>query len=145
MDKATWALIISAFSLGISAWRVIQDRSRLHIESTYHHLHPDYGPERICFRARNKGRRPIYLRAVGGDLKRGGFQSTHMGDTDFGMKLEEGQYYDGCWYRNDLIAIAPDNEDEYVNIWLEDSLGNRYRVPKSKKYVRQLAASADYP
>ncbi|MBT3032199.1 MAG: hypothetical protein KME36_13955 [Candidatus Thiodiazotropha sp. (ex Lucina pensylvanica)] len=141
MDKSTIAIIISGLSLALSFWNVMRDRSRLKIESKFYEGHPDYGPDRIHFKAMNKGRRPIYIRTIGGELMDNGWIGEHIGDGEFGHKLEEGQYLERIWEVKDVYADGPDFEDEYKSIWLEDSLGKRYKVPKSEKYLVKLKSS----
>jgi|GEM_PF-1785691 len=141
MDKATVALIISGLSFAVSFWNVFRDRSRLDLKSGLIESHPEYGHEQIWFKAINKGRRPIYIRTVGGNLSVHGWMGTHIGETDFGLKLEEGQFYEAYWNRNDIFADGPDFEDEYIDIWLEDSHGKRHKIPNSKKYIQRLKAS----
>ena len=141
MDKSTIALVISGLSFVVSFWNMFRDRSRLNLKSKFIPAHPEYGPSRIWFKAINKGRRPIYIRTVGGKLSTHGWMGSHIGKTDFGLKLEEGQFYEKSWDINDIIVDGPDFEDEYVDIWIEDSHGKRYKVPDSKKYIQKLKAS----
>ena len=141
MDKGTIAIIISGLSLALSFWNFMRDRSRLKIESKFYENHPEYGPDRIYFKAMNNGRRPIYIRTIGGELIKHGWMGTHIGDKEFGQKLEEGQYLERTWRAKDVCADGPDFEDEYKSIWLEDSLGKRYKVPKSEKFLKRLRAS----
>ena len=141
MDKATVALVISGLSFVVSFWIAFRDRSRLHLKSKFIENHPEYGPDQIWFKATNKGRRPIYIRMVGGNLRTHGWVGTHIGETDFGLKLEEGQFYEAYWRKSDIFADGPDFDDEYVDIWLEDSHGKRHKVPNSKKYIQKLKAS----
>jgi len=141
MDKATIALTISGLSFIVSFWAVFRDRSWLNIKSRFIKNHPEYGPDRIWFKATNNGKRPIYIRTIGGSLSTHGWMGTHIGETDFGFKLEEGQFYEAYWKLSDIYADGPDFEDEYVDIWLEDSHGKRHKVPRSKKYIQKLKAS----
>jgi len=144
MDNATIALIISVLSFVVSFWNVFRDRSRLIVKSKFITAHPDYGPDRIWFKATNEGRRPIYIRTIGGNLRNlsaHGWTGTRIGKTDFGKKLEEGQFYEAYWKAGDICADGPDFEDEYVDIWLEDSHGKRHKVPNSDKYIQKLKAS----
>ena len=142
MDKSTIALIISGLSLLLSFFNVWRDRSRIKVESKFHEFHPDYGPDRIFFKVINKGRRPIYIRSIGGELlENDGWMGEHIGNNEFGQKLEEGQFLERTWRIKDLCADGPDFDDEYKNIWVEDSLGNRHKVPNSEKFIKKLKAS----
>lgn len=141
MNLSIIAIAISALSLLVSIWALLRDRSRLKILSVFYPGHDAYGPPGIKFKAINKGQRPIYIRSIGGDLKGGGWQSTHIGEVEFGKKLEENQYIEEFWKEDDLVAEAPDCTDRYISIWLEDSLGIRHKVPKSKQYIKRLESS----
>lgn len=141
MTLSVLAIAISGMSLLISLWALLRDRSWLKVYSEFYPGHKDYGPPGIKFKAINKGRRPIYIRSIGGNLKGRGWQSIHVGDSEFGKKLEENQYIEESWSKDDLIADAPDYTDSYVSIWIEDSLGRRYKVPRSKRYIKRLESS----
>lgn len=141
MDKSTIALLISGLSLLLTFWNIFRDRSKLHVESTFYESHPDYGPDRIHFKAINKGRRPIYIRMVGGELMKHGWLGKYVGDSEFGKRLEEGQYIEFTWRVEDVFTDGPDFDDEYKSIWLEDSLGKRYKIPSSEKYLKQIKSS----
>ena len=138
MKQSTIALIFSGCSLCLSFWVIYRDRSKLSIISQFYEGSPEYGPNRFMVKAVNKGKRPIYIRAVGGKLKKNGWMSTHVGDTEFGKKLEEGQYIQQEFTIDDIYTEGPDFSDEYVEMWIEDSLGKRYKIPKSKKYIKRL-------
>lgn len=141
MNLSVVAIVISALSLFVSIWALLRDRSRLKIYSSFYPGHVDYGPPGIKFKAVNKGRRPIYIRSIGGNLEENGWQAQHIGEGEFGKKLEENQYIEEYWDKNDLVAEAPDFTDRFVSIWLEDSLGRRHKVPRSKRYIRRLKSS----
>lgn len=141
MDKSTIALMISGLSLLLTFWNIFRDRSRLYVESKFYKFHPDYGPDRIHFKAINKGRRPIYIRMVGGELMEHGSLGEYIGDSEFGKRLEEGQYIEFTWHIEDVFAGGPDFDDEYKSIWLEDSLGRRYKIPSSEKFLKKIKSS----
>lgn len=143
MNLSLVAIVISALSLLVSIWALSRDRSRLKIYSRFCPGHEDYASPGIKFKAVNKGRRPIYIRSIGGDLEKNGWHAHHIGEGEFGKKLEENQYIEKYWKRNDLIVEAPDFTDQYVSIWLEDSLGRRHKVPRSKSYIQRLKFSND--
>lgn len=135
------AIVISALSLFVSTWALLRDRSRLKVYSIFYPGHEDYGQTGIKFKAVNRGRRPIYIRSIGGDIEENGWHAQRVGEDEFGKKLEENQYVEEHWNRNDLIVEAPNFTDRYVSIWFEDSLGRRYKVPGSKRYIKQLMSS----
>lgn len=101
-----------------------------------------YGSDRIFFKAVNKGRRPIYLRKVDGDLMKNGWAGSPVETSEFGKKLEEGQCIERTWHIKDVYVEGPDFEDEYKNIWFEDSLGKRHKIPRSEKYLKRLKGTA---
>ena len=138
MNESHIALIISSLSLSLSFWAVFKDRNRLAISSQFIDAHPDYGPDRISFRAVNKGKRPIYLRAIGGKLEKGGWLNIHIGDGELGKKLEEGQNYEDEFKIDDIEAEGPDFSDQFIELWIEDSLGRRHKIPKSRKFINRL-------
>lgn len=128
-------------SLAFTFWSLARDRSRLKVESQFVDAHSRFGPARILVKAINKGRRPIYVRMIGGELKSNGWIGELIGPTEFGFRLEEGQYYEHSFTLEDIYGQGPEYSDEFKSIWLEDSLGKRYRVPKSHKYISKLKAS----
>ncbi len=140
MNLEIAAITIAIISLIISFYNTWRDRSRLKITSKIigSNSVPEYGPVRIKISAVNKGKRPIYIRIEGGYLKSGQWGGTYIGDTNFGYKLEEGQLYESDWTIEKISFSAPDFDDEFKNIFLEDSLGKRYKVPNSERYINDL-------
>lgn len=126
----------------LSFWNIARDRSRLKITSVFYGDESSgYGPVRLVIRAINTGRRPIYIRSIGGGLMKNGWMSTHVGTNEFGVKLEEGQAFEHTLAIDEVLVQGPDFEDEFRTIWLEDSLGRRHKVPKAKQYLERLKAS----
>jgi hypothetical protein len=84
----------------------------------------------------NVGRRPAILRLLGGSNNRGESSGTFFESIGGGMRLGEHERHDLTIERKDAFAIDPDGPDEpYARMWVEDSLGNRYSVSRSREYL----------
>ncbi len=77
----------------------------------------------------------------GGDLAGGGWQGENLEGKGGGLHLSEHEYYERSFYREDIMAVAPDSESEYVELWFEDSLGKRHKIKKSRDGIVKLNKS----
>jgi hypothetical protein len=132
------ALAVSVLSFITSFYFGFRDRVWVRAESKFYPAHPEYDHAHLNIRVVNRGRRIAVLTLFGGDLVDGGWQGEHLGEKDRGLHLSEHQFHERKFYREDVIASAPDHDSEYVELWFEDSLGKRHKVKNSRKGIQQL-------
>lgn len=132
------AVLIALGSLGISLYSTVQDRPRLRIRSLYFTA-SEYGAARIQIVLVNVGRRPVILRMFGGYNSAGEHMGTILKSEQGGLRLAEHERYEFIVRKEDVIDMTPDGEEfVYVQLWVEDSLGNRHPVPNSEGFIRRL-------
>ena len=110
----------------------------MYAESKYYPAHPDYDQAHLHIKIVNKGRRIAILTLFGGNLDNGGWQGESLGEGRMGLHLAEHEFYEKKFYKDDVLAVAPDSEGIYVDLWFEDSLGRRHMVKNSKKHIKKL-------
>jgi hypothetical protein len=138
---AALALAVASLSLGISWWGTFRDRVSLKVTARIYGGGPEYGPEYIKIRVVNVGRRVAVLTTLGGELADGRWQGTGLGASGTGLHLAESQFYESNFSADDIDAVCPDAESQYVSLWFEDSHGRRHKVPNSESLLLQLAAT----
>ena len=53
----------------------------------------------------------------------------------------ENERYDHTFSKEDIVSFHPDGEDiVYDELWVEDSLGIRHSIPKSREHIKKLLA-----
>lgn len=138
---ATIALVVAISSLGVSALTVFRDRPRLKITSQFVE-ESDYGPARIWVVVVNRGRRPVILRLLGGTADGDISGGTCLGEDKAGLRLGEHERYEHNIEAEHTYGLDPDGPDyAYRRMWIEDSLGIRHPIPKSREYLTRLRAA----
>lgn len=142
------ALAISLTSLTVSTAGYLRDRPRLKIRAVRYQS--DETPGYIEVKAVNAGRRPIFLIMLWGKDSTGCGSGVHFDYEGPGIKLGEHEF------KTFRITHLPRGKDEYSadgidndndtidfeRMLIEDSLGERYEIPKLK--VLLPALRADY-
>jgi hypothetical protein len=137
---AVAALLISIGSLGLSAHVAFRDRGRLRITSQFFAAN-EYGPSHIVTTMVNVGRRPIILRMIGGLAGKSTWSGTYVDHATGGKRLGENERYDHTFSKEDIVSFHPDGEDVvFEELWVEDSLGVRHPIPKSREHIKKLWA-----
>jgi len=109
--------------------------------SKFYPAHPEYDKAHLEIKVVNTGRRIAVLTLFGGDLEDGGWQGEGLGETGKGLHLAEHEFYNVKFYKDDVLAVSPDSESNYVELWFEDSLGRRHKVKNSKKNIGLLSVT----
>ncbi len=136
------ALFVSIISLIVTFVFNYRDRVNLKAECRYVEYHPDYDRSRLEIKIVNHGRRAALLRLFAGDLRDGGWQGTYLGDKEKGLRLGEHDFYESKFYKEDIEAVSPDSESEYISLWFEDSLGIRHEVKGAADGIRKLSKAS---
>ena len=111
---------------------------KIKAESRYFAGSQDYDRAHLLIRVVNHGRRIAILRMFGGDLEGGGYSATFLGDEHAGILLGEHEFYERKFYVEEVEHIYPDRESNYIELWIEDSLGKRHIVKNSGEHIRCL-------
>ena len=135
------ALIVSIISLGGTFYFNIRDRMKVQATSKLYASHPDYDKAHLEIKVVNIGRRIAVLTLFGGDLENGRWQGEALGESEKGLHLAEHEFYKYKFYKDDILAVSPDFESNYIELWFEDSLGRRHKVKDSKINVELLNAT----
>ncbi len=134
------AIIVSILSLFIAWYFNYRDKAKLVTFAKYYEENPNYDRAHIEIKIVNCGRRPTILTMFGGDLKDGGWYATYLGKEKKGIRLTEHEKYETSIYIEDLHIIDPDgNESYYINLWFENTLGQRFLVSKSENLIEKLS------
>jgi hypothetical protein len=141
MQFAEWlsviALIVSLGSLSASLYFNLRDRAKIEARSQYYPGIED-GVPMIELSVVNAGRRPVVLRMWGGMDASGDWVGTMINSAEGGKRLAEHDRYEVKLMRDDLVALTPDSDVVFVDLWFEDTLGRRHRVRNAKEHVRKL-------
>lgn len=132
------ALAISILSFITSFYFGFRDRVRVQATCKFYPTHPEYNRAHLSIRIVNRGRRVAVLTMFGGDLFDRTWQGENLGEKGRGLHLTEHQFYERKFYSEDIVAVSPDSESEFVELWFEDSLGKRHKVKNSRKGIQQL-------
>ena len=133
---ATLALIVSIAGASVSAYFGFRDRGRIKTESK---VYPD--DPRLHVSIANAGRRPIILRMLVGMSSTGDSDNwigTYLGDEKKGLRLAENERYDTILEREDIWCLLPEEEFPFRNLFVEDSLGNRYEIKDARTNLQRL-------
>lgn len=133
------ALTVSIGGLVVSVCNFRRDAARLKIRSEYFEGYED---SHACIKVSmvNVGRRPVILRFIGGSSGEK-WSGTYIDHETGGKRLGENEHYEKFFERHDLVALNhPEDAEEFTfeNLWVEDSLGVRHQVPKSREYIKRL-------
>ena len=131
------ALVVSLLSLAVTTRGAFLDRSRLTITSAYREA-SENGPARIQITLVNKGRRPAILRTFGGRDSAGATSGTYLDHQAGGKRLAEHEIHEFTVTKEDTVLFGPDEDLFFAELWIEDSLGRRHKVPNSKQYLARL-------
>ena len=131
------ALGVSLPSLAVTSRSAFLDRSRLTVTSEYHEA-SEFGPARIHIALVNKGRRPVILRLFGGRDTAGATGGTYLDHEAGGKRLAEHERHEFTVTKDDAVLFGPDEDLFFAELWVEDSLGRRHKVPKSKQHLARL-------
>lgn len=121
----------------VSLFLHYQDKPVLKIISKYY-LSSDLSAAHIALSIVNAGKRPLIVRMWGGNDNNGDWVGEFIGKQQKGIRLGEKDRYDIELYKENMIGMTPDDDVIFSELWVEDSLGKRYTVPNSRKYVSKL-------
>ena len=134
---ASLALVVSVLSAGVTFYFHFRDRPDLILKSTFTSGY-DPGTERIVISIVNAGRRPAILRMWAGEDAAGHWVGSYLGEGKAGLRLGENEHFDFSLPKHELWASTPDAEIEFLDIWVEDSLGKRHRVKDAKANIAKF-------
>jgi hypothetical protein len=141
---STIALVVSAGSLTLSGLSAFRDRPRLKITSKYVDASEYDENDSIWVVVVNRGRRPVILRLVGGTARDGQYGGEFLEYDKGGLRLGEHERYEKSIKADDAISFNPEGPDLlFERMWIEDSLGNRHEIPKSREFIAKLRRHAD--
>jgi hypothetical protein len=131
------AISVAGFLLSLSGF--LRDRSRLKIKSQYIPA-SQYDPEdEIMVTLMNQGRRTIILRLIGGTDQEGVSSGTFLDYEKGGVRLAENERHELHLRLSDIHQQTPDDPDiHYAELWIEDSLGRKYPIPKSREHIQSM-------
>ena len=131
------ALAVSCISLCVSFYFNFRDRANLKIKSAYC---PGWAESEayVSISVVNAGRRPIVLRMWCGVDAAENWVGTFINQAVNGGRLGEHERLDLKVTKEDLIAITPDSEIVFVDLWIEDTLGRRYPVVNARENIKKL-------
>ena len=135
------ALLLSITSLGFSAYFGLRDRGRIRAESTYYPA-SEYTYARMSITLVNEGRRPVVLRMLVGTNEQGKWTGEYLGKKKRGLRLGEHERLDITFEREDAIGMTAEDDIVFTDLWVEDSLGRRYRVRNASEHLQKLMASS---
>lgn len=137
LPYAAITISIAGFLLSLSGF--LRDRPRLKIKSQYLPS-SQYDPEdEIMVTLTNHGRRTVIIRLVGGTDAKGESSGTFLNYDKGGIRLTENDRHELHLRLSDIHQQVPDGDDlHYVELWIEDSLGRKYAIPKSKSHIKEM-------
>lgn len=134
------ALLISLASLVISIRSHLQDHGRIHAFSTFHEGQDEkYDPPILSISIINRGRRPVILRLLGGDIKPTGWSGTYYNYSKGGNRLGEGERHDQQLGMEDLVSNDSEgNFNNFIDLWVEDTLGRRVKIKDARENIEKF-------
>jgi hypothetical protein len=81
---------------------------------------------------------------IGGNGEGGGWSAIMWATDKGGIRLGEHERWEHTIESEHMVSLntPPDGEDMvFERMWIEDSLGNRRSIPRSKEYVAKLQSS----
>lgn len=134
---ASLALVVSVLSAGVTFYFHFRDRPDLILKSKFMSGY-DPGAEYVAISIVNAGRRPAILRMWAGEDAAGHWVGSYLGEGKAGLRLGENEHFEFSLPKHELWASTPDSEVEFINIWVEDSLGKRHHVKDAKANIARL-------
>jgi hypothetical protein len=135
---SVFAIVISVASFGVSGYVAFRDRGRLKITSKFIAA-SENGPSRIVASIVNVGRRPVILRLIGGFAADRKWSAIFIERDAGGMRLGEHERYEHRFTKEDTVSFPPEDEGLFLEtLWVEDTLGVRHAIPKSREYIKKL-------
>jgi hypothetical protein len=134
---ASLALVVSVLSAAVTFYFHFRDRPDLILKSQFVSSY-DPGTERIAISIVNAGRRPAILRMWAGEDTAGHWVGSYLGEGKAGLRLGENEHFEFSLPKQELQASTPDSEVEFIDIWVEDSLGKRHQVKDAKANIARL-------
>ena len=135
------SLAVSAVSLSVSGYVVFIDRARVRARSEFFPAHEDEDkrlrPASMRVEIVNMGRRPVVLTMMGGYYENNGWSGTYLGERDKGIRLEENGRFTEDIDRQHHVVWSREM-DAAIDLWVEDTLGRRYRVKGAKDHLNRL-------
>jgi hypothetical protein len=135
---AVAALLVSIVSLGISLYATLLDRIKIKAFSTLYKPHELNPHTWIEVKVVNHGRRTAVLTMFGGDIKGGGWQGSPLSDRGLGLHLAENEFHKLDLTPEQVFFVGRENDEEYVDLWFEDSQGRRHRVKNARKHLQEM-------
>lgn len=140
--RSNIALVVSFLSVLVSGagflLNAFRDRPRVKVTSVLYH-DDDGSPYEISVTVVNKGRRPVILRMLGGTVREGGWGGSYLGTEHAGIRLGEHEQHVFKIDKEGVVAITESGPDEpYQFMWVEDTLGIRHKIPKSREYIAKM-------
>jgi hypothetical protein len=121
------ALVISLAILTVTLYFNLRDKARVVAKSTYYPGYEGATPH-LAVHIVNAGRRSIVIRLWVGANRNDKWVGTSLNDKNGGHRLAEYERYDFNLWRENLLAMTPDEDFVIETLWLEDTLGRRYIV-----------------
>ena len=134
------ALGLSVISISVSIYNVLRDRAYLLIDSQFYGAWEGDQPY-IHISIRNSGRRPVIIRMWACVDDDGNWVGKLLGKDHQGIRLGETEWYEFDFHIEDLYQETPDYDVNVTDLWVEDSLGRRYKIKNARKNIRQLIHS----
>lgn len=135
------ALVVSGSSLAVAVLNYRRDSARLKITAEFFPDSSD-GTPFIRVRMFNTGRRPVILRTFGGSNGEQ-WSADYIDHEAGGRRLGEHEHYERIIQRDDVWSFDHPEAPEpfaFSEMWVEDSLGVRHAVPKSREFLKSLLA-----
>jgi hypothetical protein len=141
-SRSNVALLVSVGSLLVSGagfvLNAFRDRPRLKVSSTLYD--DDSGdPYKLAVTVVNRGRRPVILRMIGGNGRKGGWSGTYLDSKKGGIRLGEHEHHEFELSKEDVVGSDEHGPDEpYDFMWVEDTLRNRHKIPNSHEHIERM-------
>ena len=137
---AILSFLISVTSLGFSSYFGLRDRGRVRAESSFFPA-SEYTYARMSITLLNEGRRPIVLRMLVGTDENGKSVGEYLGRKKGSLRLAEHERLDINFEKEDAVGMTAEDDILFTDLWIEDSLGRRFRVKNAKEHLQKLLAS----
>lgn len=133
------ALFVSISSLALGFYLAWRDRPNLRAKccARTHEQTGEYSS--VFVTAHNAGRRPITLRFLAGVYEDGTSGGLRL--IQDGLKLQEGEFHELEFGKFDGIMVNGDDMSDLVDLFLEDSIGRKYRIEGSREAIALIQGS----
>lgn len=78
------------------------------------------------------------MRMWAGEDAAGHWVGSYLGERRAGLRLGENEHFEFSLPKSELWASTPDSEVEFIDIWVEDSLGKRHQVKDAKANIARF-------